>query len=77
MARRARQPSRSASDLALLVEQNADLALALSDPRYVINNGSIAWTGEARAQRGEEALRVRLPGVGSIGLQPFDLEPDR
>jgi branched-chain amino acid transport system ATP-binding protein len=47
----------------LLVEQNADLALALSDRAYVINNGSIAWTGEAEALRGEEGLRVRLLGV--------------
>jgi len=47
----------------LLVEQNADLALALSDRAYVINNGSIAWIGEARMLRGEEALRVRLLGV--------------
>jgi ABC-type branched-subunit amino acid transport system ATPase component len=47
----------------LLVEQNADLALALSDRAYVINNGSIAWTGDARTLRGEEALRVRLLGV--------------
>jgi branched-chain amino acid transport system ATP-binding protein len=47
----------------LLVEQNADLALALSDRAYVISNGSIAWTGEARALRGEDALRMRLLGV--------------
>jgi branched-chain amino acid transport system ATP-binding protein len=47
----------------LLVEQNADLALALSDRAYILNNGSIAWTGEARTLRSEQALRVRLLGV--------------
>jgi branched-chain amino acid transport system ATP-binding protein len=47
----------------LLVEQNADLALALSNRAYIINNGSIAWTGEAPTLRSEEALRVRLLGV--------------
>jgi branched-chain amino acid transport system ATP-binding protein len=47
----------------LLVEQNADLALALSNRAYVINNGSIEWTGGAPTLRGEEALRVRLLGV--------------
>jgi ABC-type branched-subunit amino acid transport system ATPase component/ABC-type branched-subunit amino acid transport system permease subunit len=47
----------------LLVEQNADLALALSDRAYVINNGSIAWTGDAQALHEHEELRLRLLGV--------------
>src|SRR5262249_39807480 len=47
----------------LLVEQNADLALALSDRAYVINNGSIAWSGNAHALHADEALRRRLLGV--------------
>jgi ABC-type branched-subunit amino acid transport system ATPase component/ABC-type branched-subunit amino acid transport system permease subunit len=47
----------------LLVEQNADLALSLSDRAYVINNGAIAWSGEARALHADEALRLRLLGV--------------
>jgi ABC-type branched-subunit amino acid transport system ATPase component/ABC-type branched-subunit amino acid transport system permease subunit len=47
----------------LLVEQNADLALALSDRAYVISNGSIAWNGEARTLQGDQALRLRLLGV--------------
>ena len=47
----------------LLVEQNADLALALSDRAYVINNGSIAWTGAAQTLREQGDLRVRLLGV--------------
>jgi branched-chain amino acid transport system ATP-binding protein len=47
----------------LLVEQNADLALALSDRAYVINNGSIAWSGEAHALHADQELRLRLLGV--------------
>jgi ABC-type branched-subunit amino acid transport system ATPase component len=33
----------------LLVEQNADLALALGDRAYVINNGKIEQEGAAQA----------------------------
>jgi len=47
----------------LLVEQNADLALALSDRAYVISNGSIVWSGAARALHADEELRLRLLGV--------------
>jgi branched-chain amino acid transport system ATP-binding protein len=47
----------------LLVEQNADLALALSDRAYVINNGSIGWSGEAGALHADRDLRLKLLGV--------------
>ena len=47
----------------LLVEQNADLALALADRAYVLSNGSIVWSGAARALHTDEALRLRLLGV--------------
>ena len=47
----------------LLVEQNADLALALAERAYVINNGSIAWSGDAATLRGQHDLRTRLLGV--------------
>jgi branched-chain amino acid transport system ATP-binding protein len=47
----------------LLVEQNADLALALSDRAWVINNGSIAWSGDAHTLQNERELRVKLLGV--------------
>ena len=47
----------------LLVEQNADLALALADRAYVINNGSIAWSGGAATLRGQDDLRLHLLGV--------------
>ena len=47
----------------LLVEQNADLVLALADRAYVLSNGSIVWSGAARALHTDEALRLRLLGV--------------
>ena len=47
----------------LLVEQSADLALALAERAYVINNGVIAWSGDAATLRGEHDLRRRLLGV--------------
>jgi len=47
----------------LLVEQNADLALALSDRAYVISNGSIVWEGDARALHADQDLRLKLLGV--------------
>ena len=47
----------------LLVEQNADLALALAERAYVINNGAIAWSGDAAMLRGQDDLRRRLLGV--------------
>jgi len=45
------------------VEQNAELALALSDRAYVINNGAIAWMGEAPTLHADGELRRRLLGV--------------
>ena len=47
----------------LLVEQNADLALALAERAYVMNNGSIAWSGDAGPLRAQDDLRRRLLGV--------------
>ena len=47
----------------LLVEQNADLGLALAERAYVINNGAIAWSGDAAMLRGQDDLRRRLLGV--------------
>jgi ABC-type branched-subunit amino acid transport system ATPase component/ABC-type branched-subunit amino acid transport system permease subunit len=47
----------------LLVEQNADLALALAERAYVMNNGSIAWSGDAGTLRAQDDLRRRLLGV--------------
>jgi branched-chain amino acid transport system ATP-binding protein len=47
----------------LLVEQNADLALALGDRAYVINNGAIEHSGPSHALLHDFDLRVKLLGV--------------
>jgi len=47
----------------VLVEQNADLALALADRAYVLNNGMVAHSGPATALRADPELRTRLLGV--------------
>ncbi|MDH7499480.1 MAG: branched-chain amino acid ABC transporter ATP-binding protein/permease [candidate division NC10 bacterium] len=47
----------------LLVEQNADLALALADRAYVLNNGMMVHSGSAKELLSDEKLRVRLLGV--------------
>lgn len=47
----------------LLVEQNAHIALSLSDWAYVINNGQIIYAGDTRELIENEELRVRSLGV--------------
>jgi ABC-type branched-subunit amino acid transport system ATPase component/ABC-type branched-subunit amino acid transport system permease subunit len=47
----------------ILVEQNADLALALADRAYVLNNGAIAHSGPAAPLLTDRDLRTRLLGV--------------
>ena len=47
----------------LLVEQNADLALALADRAYVLNNGMVAYSGPAADLRQDRELRTRLLGI--------------
>ena len=47
----------------LLVEQNADLALALSDRAYVMRNGAIVWEGGAPRLHADTELRLKLLGV--------------
>ena len=47
----------------LLVEQNADLALALGDRAYVINNGAIEHSGSSQALLHDYDLRKKLLGV--------------
>ncbi|HSB81608.1 MAG TPA: branched-chain amino acid ABC transporter ATP-binding protein/permease [Candidatus Methylomirabilis sp.] len=47
----------------LLVEQNADLALALGDRAYVINNGRIEHSGPSHTLMHDHDLRKKLLGV--------------
>jgi ABC-type branched-subunit amino acid transport system ATPase component len=47
----------------LLVEQNAELALALADRAYVLNNGMVAHSGAAAALHADADLRTRLLGI--------------
>jgi branched-chain amino acid transport system ATP-binding protein len=47
----------------LLVEQNADLALALGDRAFVINNGAIEYSGPGEKLLHDFDLRVKLLGV--------------
>ncbi|HWP46565.1 MAG TPA: branched-chain amino acid ABC transporter ATP-binding protein/permease [Candidatus Limnocylindrales bacterium] len=47
----------------LLVEQNAHIALNLSDWAYIINNGQIIYTGDTRELMENEELRIRSLGV--------------
>jgi branched-chain amino acid transport system ATP-binding protein len=47
---------------AILVEQNADVALAVADRVLIIDDGRLAWTGHAATLRDDEALKRRLLG---------------
>ena len=44
----------------LLVEQNVRTALEIADRAYVLDRGTVAWSGEAGALRADAALRRRL-----------------
>jgi branched-chain amino acid transport system ATP-binding protein len=46
----------------LIVEQNAQIALSVSDRAAVIDHGMIAWIGTASELRNDNALRQRLLG---------------
>ena len=46
----------------IVVEQNAEIALAVADRAAVIDRGHIAWIGDAAELRNDEALRHRLLG---------------
>jgi branched-chain amino acid transport system ATP-binding protein len=46
----------------LIVEQNAQIALSVSDRAAVIDHGMIAWIGAASELRNDNALRQRLLG---------------
>jgi branched-chain amino acid transport system ATP-binding protein len=48
---------------AIVVEQNADIALSVADQAAVLDRGRIAWAGTAAELRAEKALKRRLLGA--------------
>jgi branched-chain amino acid transport system ATP-binding protein len=48
---------------AIVVEQNADIALSVADQAAVLDRGRIAWAGTAEELLAEKALRRRLLGA--------------
>jgi branched-chain amino acid transport system ATP-binding protein len=53
-----RQLNREHGVTVLLVEQNANMALALADRGYVLQNGEVALTGDAKALLRNEQMRL-------------------
>ena len=47
----------------LLVEQNAELALSISDQAYVLETGKIAFSGEARSLRENDQVKKTYLGI--------------
>lgn len=48
---------------ALVVEQNADIALEVADRAYILDDGRLAWSGSAASLRDDAGLRRRLLGA--------------
>jgi branched-chain amino acid transport system ATP-binding protein len=47
---------------AIVVEQNADVALSVADNVAILDNGRLAWSGPAATLRGDAGLKRRLLG---------------
>jgi branched-chain amino acid transport system ATP-binding protein len=54
---------RSDGIAAVVVEQNAEVALSVADRAAVLDRGRVAWSGTARELREDRALRQRLLGA--------------
>ena len=50
---------------AIVVEQNADIALSVADSVVVLSHGQVAWSGQAATLKGDAALKRQVLG----GLQ--------
>jgi branched-chain amino acid transport system ATP-binding protein len=50
---------------AIVVEQNADVALAVADHAAILDRGHIAWIGDAAELSADKALRRKLLGTSS------------
>jgi ABC-type branched-subunit amino acid transport system ATPase component len=48
----------------LLVEQNAEMALALADRVYVIDHGAVVFEGAPAALRADHRITATYLGVG-------------
>ena len=48
---------------AIVVEQNAEIALSVADRAAVLDRGHVAWSGTAQQLRDDRALRRRLLGA--------------
>jgi branched-chain amino acid transport system ATP-binding protein len=53
---------KAAGIAAIVVEQNADIALGVADRVVVLSHGQVAWTGDAATLGGDPALKRRLLG---------------
>ena len=53
---------KAAGIAAIVVEQNADIALGVADRVVVLSQGLVAWSGEAAALTGDPVLKRRLLG---------------
>jgi branched-chain amino acid transport system ATP-binding protein len=47
---------------AIVVEQNADVALGIADSAVVLSHGQVAWSGEAATLKADPALKRQLLG---------------
>ncbi len=54
---------KAAGIASIVVEQNADVALAVADRVVVLSHGQVAWSGAAAALAADPGLRRRLLGV--------------
>lgn len=54
----------------LLVEQNARMTLEITDHAYVLDNGSIAYSGNARELAADEARVRALTGASAEEWTP-------
>lgn len=53
---------KAANIAAIIVEQNAKVALSVADQAVVLSKGQVAWSGPAATLREDQALRRRLVG---------------
>jgi branched-chain amino acid transport system ATP-binding protein len=55
----------------LLIEQNAEMALAVADHAYVLENGKVAKEGRAEDLRGDREIQQYYLGMGDEGRTRF------